>query len=128
MDKVKRVRFSEAPEGRERVAPAVRPGDAVSKETQPRRGDRDVRALPVPIALPPLRGWRFGDAGDPGLTPWATFCRPSGAKATPFGAMNSGRERRPTLRAAFTLIELLVVIAIIVVLIGLIIVAVPKAL
>src|SRR5260370_2587378 len=124
MVQLKRVRFPKAPEGRERLAPAVRPGDAVSHETQPRRGDRDVRALPVPIALPPLRGLRLVHAPYPGLTPWATFCRPSGAKATPFGAKNSGRERRPTLPAAFTLIELLVVIAIIVVLIALIILAV----
>ena len=48
-------------------------------DTQPRRGDRS--RIPI-LVLSPLRGWGVVVAArSPGLTSWATLCRPSGTGA-----------------------------------------------
>src|SRR5438034_292187 len=50
----------------------------VAPQSKPRRGDRSLHSFGV---LSPLRGSGLGDAPqNPGLAPWATLCRTSGAE------------------------------------------------
>ena len=63
-------------------SPGRKPWESGPPSSQPRQGRQSAGSgggVARRAVLPPLKGLGWGEARVPGLTPWATFCRPCGA-------------------------------------------------